>query len=69
MAEYRYSSTTGLKRWISSMNRTSLGSRAVKTPARSPGLSSTGPEVTRKPTPSSLEMMLESVVLPKPGGP
>ena len=38
-------------------------------PARSPGLSSTGPEVILKPTPSSLAMMLESVVLPRPGGP
>ena len=69
MAEYRYSSTTGLNRCISSIKSTSLGSKLVSTPAKSPGLSSTGPEVTLKPTPSSLAMILLKVVLPKPGGP
>ena len=36
---------------------------------RSLGFSSTGPEVGRRLTPSSLAMMCESVVLPRPGGP
>ena len=49
--------------------KTSFGSRLVSTPARSPGLSSTGPEVILKPTPNSLAIMLESVDLPNPGGP
>ena len=69
MAEYRYSSTTGDRRCISSMNSTSLVSSDVRSPARSPGLSSTGPEVSLNPTPSSLAMMFDSVVLPNPGGP
>ena len=51
------------------MKSTSFGSREVSRPARSPGLSSTGPEVTLKPTPSSLAMMLLRVVFPSPGGP
>ncbi len=41
----------------------------MRMPARSPGLSSTGPEVTLKPTPSSLATMFDSVVFPSPGGP
>src|SRR5688500_498101 len=68
-AGYRISSTTGERRWISSMNSTSLGSRLVRIAARSPGRSSTGPEVWRRLTPSSLAMMCASVVLPSPGGP
>ena len=51
------------------MKSTSFGSRDVRMPARSPGLSSTGPEVILNPTPSSLAMMLLKVVLPSPGGP
>src|SRR4051812_41307129 len=51
------------------MNRTSLASRLVRMAARSPGRSSTGPEVWRRLTPISRAMMLASVVLPKPGGP
>ena len=51
------------------MKSTSLGSSEVSMPARSPGLSSTGPLVSLKPTPSSLAMMLLRVVLPSPGGP
>lgn len=69
MAEYRYSSTMGCRRCISSMKSTSFGSRLMRMPARSPGLSSTGPEVVLKPTPSSLATMLERVVFPRPGGP
>ena len=34
-------------RWISSMNSTSRSARLVRMPARSPGFSSTGPEVDR----------------------
>ena len=51
------------------MKSTSFGSNEVSNPAKSPGLSSTGPEVSLNPTPNSLAIMLESVVLPKPGGP
>src|SRR4029079_7103518 len=66
---YRISSTIGDRRWISSMKRTSRGSRFVRIAARSPGRSSTGPEVCRKPTPSSFATICASVVLPSPGGP
>ncbi|MNL13228.1 hypothetical protein D3C87_1341310 [compost metagenome] len=69
IAEYKYSSTIGLNRWISSINSTSPSSRLVNRPARSPGLSNTGPDVILMPTPISLAMILESVVLPRPGGP
>ena len=51
------------------MKRTSFGSSEVRIPAKSPGLSKIGPLVILKPTPSSLAMMLLSVVLPSPGGP
>src|SRR5436190_7343386 len=68
-AGYRISSTIGESRWISSMNSTSRGSRLVSSAARSPGRSSTGPEVWRRLTPSSCAMMCDSVVLPRPGGP
>ena len=51
------------------MKSTSFGSSEVRIPAKSPGLSNTGPDVTLKPTPSSLAMMLLSVVFPNPGGP
>ena len=69
MAGYRISSTWGLRRWISSMNRTSRGSRLVRIAARSPALARIGPEVARKPTPSSRATICASVVLPNPGGP
>jgi hypothetical protein len=51
------------------MNSTSRGSRLVSSAARSPGRSSTGPEVWRRLTPISRAMMCASVVLPRPGGP
>src|SRR5574341_99743 len=51
------------------MNSTSFGSRLVRIAARSPGRSSTGPEVWRRFTPISRAMMWASVVLPRPGGP
>ena len=51
------------------MNSTSFGSRLVRIAARSPGRSSTGPEVWRRLTPISRAMMCASVVLPRPGGP
>ena len=69
IAEYKYSSTIGLKRWISSINKTSLSSRFVSNPAKSPGLSKTGPEVILIPTPNSFAKIFANVVLPKPGGP
>ncbi|KAG1252404.1 hypothetical protein G6F66_015213 [Rhizopus arrhizus] len=69
MAGYSTSSTTGDRRWISSMNSTSCGCRLVSSAARSPAFSITGPEVTRRATPSSLAMTWLRVVLPRPGGP
>ena len=51
------------------MKRTSRSSRLVRRAARSPALPMTGPEVARKPTPSSRAMIWASVVLPRPGGP
>ena len=51
------------------MKSTSFGSSEVRSPARSPGLSSTGPLVSLNPTPSSLAMMFDNVVFPSPGGP
>src|SRR5579859_2475222 len=69
MAGYSTSSTTAESRWISSTNSTSRGSRLVSNAARSPGRSSTGPEVWRRFTPNSWAMMWASVVLPRPGGP
>src|SRR5689334_12027077 len=51
------------------MNSTSRGSRLVRSAARSPARSSTGPEVWRRFTPISRAMMCASVVLPSPGGP
>ena len=58
-----------LRRWISSMKRTSRSLRLVSRPARSPLRSSAGPLVTWMPTPSSEAMMWASDVLPRPGGP
>ena len=69
MAEYKYSSTIGLNRCISSINKTAFGSRFVNKPAKSPGLSKTGPDVNFNETPSSLAIMFERVVFPSPGGP
>ncbi len=69
IAGYSTSSTAGLSRWISSMNSTSRSSRLVSKAARSPALAITGPEVARKPTPSSRATICASVVLPRPGGP
>ena len=69
MALYRYSSTTGDSRCISSINSTSFFSSDVSIPARSPGLSSTGPLVILNPTPNSFAMMFDRVVFPSPGGP
>jgi hypothetical protein len=51
------------------MNSTSFASRLVSSAARSPGRSSTGPDVWRRFTPISRAMMWASVVLPRPGGP
>ena len=51
------------------MNNMSLSSRFVNNPARSPGLSITGPDVTFSPTLSSFAKICANVVFPKPGGP
>ena len=69
IAEYKYSSTTVLSLCISSMNNTSPSSRLVSKPARSPGFSNTGPEVIFILVPSSLLIIYDKVVLPRPGGP
>ena len=69
MAEYRYSSITGLSLCISSINNTSPILRLVNKPAKSPGLSNTGPEVILMPTPISLAIICAKVVFPRPGGP
>ena len=63
------SSTTRFIRWISSRNRTDPGSKLVKIAARSPCLSTTGPEEDLKGTASSFAKILAKVVLPNPGGP
>ena len=51
------------------MNRTSPSCRSVSVAARSPARASTGPDVTRSPTPISWATMPASDVLPSPGGP
>ena len=51
------------------MNSTSRGCRLVRIAARSPARRMIGPEVIRKPTPSSAATICASVVLPSPGGP
>ena len=58
-----------LSRCISSMKKTSLASRLVRIPARSPARSRTGPDVCFILTLSSLAIIIERVVLPSPGGP
>ena len=69
IAGYKTSSTLGFKRCISSINKTSRGSKFVSNAARSLALLITGPDVDRKLTPNSLETICASVVLPNPGGP
>ena len=69
MAEYKNSSTTGLKRCISSMKSTSPFSKLVNKPAKSPAFSNTGPLVVFIFAPNSLAIMILNVVFPKPGGP
>lgn len=59
----------GRRRWISSMKRMSPSRRFVRIPTRSPGFSSTGPDVVLMFTPSSRAMSIASVVFPSPGGP
>src|SRR2546429_306637 len=51
------------------MNRISPAWSDVSMPTRSPGRSSTGPEVVRMFTPSSFAISRARVVLPSPGGP
>ena len=59
----------GLNLCISSINKTSLSCRLVNKPAKSAGLSKTGPEVTLISTSNSFAKIFASVVFPKPGGP
>ena len=49
------------------MNKTSLGFKFVNKAAKSPALLIIGPDVALKPTPSSIEIICASVVLPNPG--
>ena len=51
------------------MNSMSPGPSEVSRPTRSPGFSSTGPEVVRSCTPISRAISMASVVFPSPGGP
>src|SRR2546429_108766 len=51
------------------MKRMSPPLSDVSKPTRSPGRSSTGPDVVRMPTLNSLAMSSARVVLPRPGGP
>lgn len=69
IAEYKTSSITRLKRWISSMNNTSPLSRFVRIAARSPCFSMTGPLVIWIFASISWAMTFASVVFPSPGGP
>ena len=69
IAEYKTSSIAVGKRCISSINSTSIGSRAVKIAAKSPCLVNMGADVARKFVPSSFATMCANVVLPNPGGP
>ena len=47
----------------------SLGCKFVSSPAKSPGLSNTGPEVILIPEFNSLASTCANVVFPRPGGP
>ena len=58
-----------LRRWISSMNKTSPASRLVRMAARSPVRSMAGPLVVWIFEPISLATTVASVVFPRPGGP
>ena len=57
------------RRWISSMKRTSWGSRAVRIAAMSALRSTAGPDMTRSVEVISVAMMPARDVLPRPGGP
>src|SRR5712692_2152585 len=59
----------GSRRWISSRKKTSRGSSEVRMAVKSPLRSSSGPELVLMATPSSIERICASVVLPRPGGP
>ena len=69
IAGYSTSSMAGCRRWISSMNSTSRGCRLVRMAARSPARWITGPEVARKPTPSSRATICAKRRLPEAGRP
>ena len=69
IAEYSISSINFGIRWISSINRTSPGSRLDSTAAKSPLFSKAGPVVVLILVPNSLAIIWARVVLPSPGGP
>jgi len=60
---------TLLRRCISSIKSMSPLSRLVRSPARSPPFSITGPDVALIVAPIAFAMMNASVVFPSPGGP
>ena len=62
MAGYNSSCTTGLRRCTSSTNSTSRALKLVSRAARSPGRSSTGPDVCLNPTPNSRAITCARVV-------
>ena len=56
-------------RCISSINKTSPGSKLERIAAKSPGFSIDGPDAVFKSLPNSFAIICASVVFPKPGGP
>ena len=60
---------TGLNLCISSIKSTSPVSKLVSSPAKSPGLSKTGPDDIFIPTSISFAIIWARVVFPRPGGP
>ena len=69
IAGYKISSMNLGMRWISSINKTSPGSRFDRTAAKSPLFSREGPVVVLIFVPSSFAIIWANVVFPKPGGP
>ena len=57
------------RRCISSINNTSFSCKFVRSDAKSPAFSITGPEVILIFDPISFAIIFESVVFPRPGGP
>ena len=69
IAMYSISSAGRDMRWISSRKRTSPSWREERIAARSPACWMAGPEVMRMGAPISAAMIIDRVVLPRPGAP